>query len=788
MNKQNIRLALRNVTNNKLNSLIIISSLTLGLTTAFIIISWASFEFSYDGFHEKKDRIYRVLDHQVRQGQDEMFLAQVPEYLTNTFEKEIPDVELSTILLNAGSVQIIGDDKNIKIDKVYFSDHNLFEIFTLPFVYGDKNTCLSSTNKAVITKSTAQKLFGNKNPVGEAIKGENKTYTVSAVIEDIHDNSHLDFNMLVSVDARKPDWSRISGNHNASIYVLLKPNINVINLKEILREYTNRHFTRNPENYEIQFQPLCDLHLASSHTMWEMNKNKFDKKSVFILLAVALLILIVSAINFVNLTNVGYSKRNVEIGIKKINGAGSLSIVRQFLLENLLLIITAGILSVLIIFMVYPALSSNFFNNYTFNEIFNSKSLFVCLLIVFFLFSFTAIKPLYSHKSIPAISLISKKTGKNKFGSFNKFLVISQMATTTFLIVATLVILKQMYFIQNKNLGIDTEQVVIIPSIEDSREKMQPVKEELLRNAGIIDVTFSNLVIGQEFWRNSIRYEGQQDDQRIVIPYLLVDCDFMNFYDLKLVQGRFISSDYIDDIEGRSYIINESLARELGYNNPVGKEFRFSHSEHGRIVGVVKDFHFESMHENIEPMALYASKNELYKMSVKINAADISGALKILEDTWEKYKPNHPFEYQFLDDRFAQLYENDRKTTRLVSIFTMLAIVLSSLGLFGLISFTALQKTKEIGVRKVNGAKVSEILTMLNKDFIQWVAIAFFVATPIAYYAMNKWLESFAYKTTLSWWIFALAGLLALGIALLTVSWQSWRAATRNPVEALRYE
>ena len=194
---------------------------------------------------------------------------------------------------------------------------------------------------------------------------------------------------------------------------------------------------------------------------------------------------------------------------------------------------------------------------------------------------------------------------------------------------------------------------MIIPSIEDSREKMQPVKEELLRNAGIINVTFSNLVIGQEFWRNSIRFEGQEDDQRIVIPYLLVDCDFMNFYDLKLVQGRFISCDYIDDIEGRSYIINESLARELGYDNPIGKKFRFGHSEQGQIVGVVKDFHFESLHENIEPMALYASKNELYKMSVKINAADISGALKILEDTWEKYKPNHPFEYQFLDDRFC---------------------------------------------------------------------------------------------------------------------------------------
>jgi len=788
MNTKNIKIAFRNIIKNRLNSAIVVCSLSLGLAAAFVIMSWASFEFSYDKYHAKNDRIYRVLDHQVRKGQDDMFLAQVPEYLTNTFEEEIPEVELSTILLKTGDVWTKNNDKNIKINKVYYSDNNLFNIFSIPFIYGNKSTCLSSTNDAVITQTTARKLFGNENPVGKVIEGENKSYTINAVIEDIPDNSHLDFNMLVSVNERKANWSNMYGNHNASIYVLLKPNINVANLSQQLREYTNRHFTRNPEYYEIQFQPLSDIHLKSSHTMWEMNKNKFDSKNVYVLLAIALLILIVSAINFTNLTNVSYSKRNVEIGIKKINGAGTLAIVKQFMLENLLLIAIATIISGVIISLAYPVLSSHFFNAYSFNEVFNTKNLTICLLTLIFTFIITIIKPLHSQKSISALTLISKNNKKNNFGLFNNALVISQLVATVFLIVATLAIHKQMKFIQQKDLGIDTEQVVVIRSFDNHIDKIKTLREELQRNPDIIDVTASNKIIGQEFNRNTIKFEGQQDGEKIVVPLLTTDYNFAEFYNLKIMQGRSFGSEFVDDTEGRSYIINETLAKRLDYENPIGKRFRFSHSKQGQIVGVVKDFNFESLHQNIEPMAFYVSQTNLYQMSIKINAAHTSEALAFLEKTWKKYQPNRSFEYQFLNQEFAQLYENDVRTTRLISIFALLSIVLSSLGLFGLISFTALQRTKEIGIRKVNGAKISEVMTMLNRDFVKWVAIAFVIATPIAYYAMHKWLENFAYKTNLSWWIFVLAGALTTGIALITVSWQSWKTATRNPVEALRYE
>ena len=791
MSKGAYRLQVRNILRNRLNSVIIIICLALGLGAAFTIFSWAAYEYSYDSFNKNKDRIYRVLDHQSFKGQKELYIASVPEYLVNTFENEIPEIELSTILLNTGSFWIEKGRENIEIKDVCYSDDNLFNIFTLNFISGNPKTCLSSIDDAVITKSTADKLFGEENPVGKTIKPEGgQTFVVSAVIKDIPASSHLNFNMLVSIDRRRPQWNRNNGNHNASVYVLLKKGINANDLKDKLRRFTDKHFPWDKQNnFELQLQSLSDIHLNSDYTIWEMNKNKFNKTYVMVLILTAILLLVISSINFFNLTLVSLSKRKTEIGIRKINGSGRLPIIRHFLMENFILAGVASVIAVLIVVLFYPYLQVNFFNGYKFTDIFNFHSIVICLGVLVTIVLVTGIFPSATYTSLPSLSMLSgnieKRTGRK---SFNHTLVVSQLALTTLLIICTLGINKQMRYVRNIDLGVNTDQVLILPAVENIKKNYPVLKEELEKNPHILDVTASNCVIGQDFWRNSIMFEGQDAGSEYTVPYLITDFNFPEFYKMQLIKGRFFSKEFNIDTEGRGFLINESLAVEMGYDDPIGKKMRFGHTQMGEIIGVVKDFHYQSMHKPIEPMAFYVGSNELYNISVRVNRADIGGTLAYIEKEWKSFRPGRSFRYQFLDQEFANLYNNDTKTTRLVLLFTILSIMLSSLGLFGLISFVSEQKTKEIGVRKVNGARIYEIMAMLNKNYVIWGTTGFVFACPVAWYVTHKWLENFAYKTSLSWWIFALAGVLALGIALLTVSWQSWRVATKNPVEALRYE
>lgn len=788
MNTANIKLSIRNLLKNKLNSTIIILSLSLGLGAMFIISSWAVFEYSYDNFHRNKNRIYRVLDHQTFIGQDEQYLAQVPEYLVNTFEDEIPGIELSTILLHTGNF-LIGEGQNIvEISDVYYSESNLFEVFSIKFITGNPKTCLS-IGKAVITQQTAIKLFGKANPIGKTIKRGINNYLVSAVIEDLPVNTHLKFSMLLPIDERKPHWDVKNGNHNASVYVLLKKGINPVELSDNLHHFTNRHFTRNPDKYNIELQPLSDLHLNSGHTIWEMNKNKFNGTYVLVIILIAFLLVLIAAINSLNLTLVGFSKRKKEIGIRKINGSRKPQIVRQFLFEHFMLAGLACVLATLIIAYSFPYLRTNFLGEYQFNDLINVKTIFICLVMLTLLVLATGLFPSLSYSVLSPVSVLKGNiTKKLKQKSFSQILVLSQLIVTTFLIIVSLGIFKQMRYIRNKDLGLKTEQVLVLPSVENMNRNYPILKEELLKNPDILNVTASNRVVGEDFWRNTLKFEGQDPESRYVIPFLIVDNNFPEFYEIEPVQGHLFSKEATGDSAEQVFVINESLARELGFKDPIGKKMRFSHTPMGEIIGVVKDFHFQTLHKPIEPMAFYRGSEELYEISVKINPASANRILPFIEKTWKSFSPNYLYRYQFLDDQFAQLYGNDTKTTKLVLIFTILCIIISSLGLFGLISFVSEQKTKEIGVRKVNGAKISEIMAMLNKNYFVWGIVGFIIASPIGYYAVTKWLENFAYKTDLSWWIFAVAGAIALVIALVTVSLQSWRAATRNPVESLRYE
>jgi putative ABC transport system permease protein len=790
MYKNSLKLLFRNLLKNKLNSTIIILSLTLGLSSAFIVFSWAVFEYSYDNFHEKGERIYRVLNHQTPKGQGQKYLASVPEYLVNTFENEIPGIELSTVLVGVGSFWTNKGEANVEIKKVFYSDNNLFNLFSFKFLSGDPKTSLSRANSAVITKSVAEKLFGDANPLGKTIKrNRNKEYIISGIIDEVATNSHLKFNMLLSVEERKPNWDTNNGNHNAAIYVLLDKGVKVNDLRANLDLHLKKYLPWNIGTDKFELQPLKDLHLNSKHTIWELNWNKFDKKYVQILIVITFLILIISSINYFNLTIVGLSKRNTEIGIKKINGSNSWQIIRQFIIEHSFITGISCLLAILLVYYSFPYFQDNFFNGYKLSNVFSTLNTVLCISFIFILCLLAGLIPALFYSSASPILILSKRVySKTKGGTAKNTLVIFQLAFTTFLIIASIAILKQMHFIRNVDLGVNTAQIIALPTNDKIRKNYDLLKEELLKNPNVYSVSASSCGLGYNFWRNSINFEGQEPDSRYVIPYLITDFNFVDFYSMEIVEGRKFSKEMNLDRNGLGFIINESLARELGFENPVGKRMRFGHTREGEIIGVVKDFHYRSLHNPIEPMAFYTGEGPLLEIQAKLNTANIDETLGFINELWSEYRPDRPFTYQFMDSRFANLYEKETKMIKLVLLFSILSIVLSSLGLFGLISFVAELKTKEIGIRKVNGARIGEVMIFLSRNYLIWGLLAWTATIPASWYILNGWLENFAYKTSLNWWIYALAGVATMGIAVLSVSWQSWRAATRNPVEALRYE
>lgn len=540
----------------------------------------------------------------------------------------------------------------------------------------------------------------------------------------------------------------------------------------------------------FQLQPISDVHLKSVHINSEsMNSFKYDNRYLTIYLFTAFLILFIVCANFVNLSIVNLSKRHKEISVKKIIGSGKTTLIFQFVFETAALLIVSSIFAVIFLHFATP-IFENFLvrgQHVLFEKWYISASLMlgICVLVVLL----ACFYPVIILSSFTAIETLRNKFTPDKKGEKTRMsLTIGQFGITIALIVSLVIINKQVQYIASTNLGYNPDLTVVLPSSEYISGHLDVIKEDLLRNPSVNAVTYSSTHFAEGEWGNGYVYEGQPENKRQESNYVFVDNDFIDFYDIQMSKGYNFSSDLIKNNNSLFFIINETLAKQLNCEDAVGKHFRLYNTDWGIIVGVVADFNFQSLHEPIGPLVLVRNVIPYGRVSVKINSNNIQETLKFLESKWAVYEPGHTFNYTFLDQSLAQFYIKESNSAKIFVVLTLLSLVLSAMGLYGMITYMVEKRIKEIGIRKVNGAKISEILVLLNRDFLKWVAIAFVIATPIAYYAMYKWLENFAYKTELSWWIFALAGLLALGIALLTVSFQSWMAATRNPVEALRYE
>ncbi|MFC2136219.1 ABC transporter permease [Bacteroidota bacterium] len=810
MIKNYFKIALRNLLKYKGFSFINITGLAIGIACCIIILLFVQNEISYDTHFANSDRIYRmVLDGKL--GENEFKLAVSASPLAETMLRDFPEIENSARMFKAGFPVIRYEDKVFSEERYYWADSNFFDVFQLQFIYGDPNTALKDPNSVVITESTAKKYFGDENPMGKYLNSDNRNdYLITGVIRDIPENSHFHFDFVGSL-ARYPGLSENTSflGNNVYTYVLLKDSDSLERLSGKLQEGLRKYLApqvleatgvswedheKAGTRYEYTPQPIEDIHLYS-HLDYEIETNS-DVTYVYFFTIIAFLILGIACINFMNLSTAKSSGRAKEVGIRKTVGSNIRQLITQFLAESVVMSLIAVIFAVIIVQLLLPMFNElagkDLVMNY-FGSFWVIPSLILLAVLVgIFAGSYPAFF-LASFKPVAVLGGNVKRGAKGK--ALRSGLVILQFSVSIVLFIGMFIISDQLQYIQNRNLGFNKDQLIIIHKTDDIGRFMQSFKNDLSSHSSIISVSNSGTLPGLIFGSNAFtKKEGSSEDLRNIMT-MFADYDFADTFELEMIEGRYYSRERVVDTL-TSIVINEETARVFGLEKPyVGQQIvRMGNTPETSpvydIIGVVKDFNFESLHSEIRPLAigLFNSRGFGRYVSVRVNTMDLRNTLSYIEDSWGKYAGNQTFEYTFFDEDFAKLYASEERTGKLFTSFSILAIFIACLGLFGLAAFTAEQRTKEIGIRKALGANIGTILLLLTKEFTKWVLIANVIAWPIAFYVMNNWLEDFAFRIELSLWTFILSGAVALIIAIVTVSSQAFKAAVANPVNSLRYE
>jgi len=798
-----VKTAWRNIQRNKLFSFINILGLSIGIATFFVITLYVKNELSYDDFNKNADDIARVIfQANINGGKINESVTMAP--VAQTMKNDFPQVLDATRILNDGTPKITYKDKAFKDDHFAYVDPNFFSIFTLPMIEGDAKTALAQPNTVVITETTAKKYFGNEDALGKSIALENvsQPYKITGVIKDVPDNSHFHFDMFASMegrpDAKSDSW--MGGSFHT--YLLLRPGANLQQMEtrfpEMVKKYMGPQiqqamglsldqFITKGNSLGFKLQKLTDIHLHSD------TNNEFEPGGnamyVYIFGGVALFMLIVACINFINLSTAGASKRAKEVGIRKVIGSGRWQLIKQFLSESILLALFAVIVAFVLAQAALPA-----FNHISEEHLRITLQPVLILTGLGLIVGFIAgLYPAFYLSSFRPVSVLKGKVAaSHKSFGLRSALVVFQFFISVALIIGTIVVYRQMKFMQNKDLGFDKDHIITIPNSYVLGKNEKVFEQEMLKYPGIVNATLSNYKpVGPSDYNNALAYP-QGNDQLIVdgVDYH-VDEQYIPTLGMKMIAGRNFSKDFASDTT--AIILNETAAKALGWNDQtaVGKTVIRQNSDRGtnvpfHVIGVVKNFNFKSLHEAISP--LFMSLQPESGLIFRIKTADVAGLLASMQKEWDKYNSGEAFTYNFMDDLFDKTYSTEAKTGTILNIFSLMIILVAGLGLFGLVTYTAEQRTKEIGIRKVLGASVSQITEMLSKDFLKLVLLASLIAFPVAWWGMNKWLQSFAYRINISWWIFAVAAISALLIALITVSFKAVKAALANPANSLRTE
>ncbi len=794
MFKNYLKIALRNLKVHKAYSFINIFGLAIGMACFILIILWVQYELSYDRYHTNADRIYRV-------AQEISYIntvdARTSAPLVNVLVQEFPEVEAAARVVKFYETLVYSDNQAFFEKDVLFADPQIFTLFSFSLTRGDKNTALRDPYSVVISEHIAQKYFGMEDPLGQTLKCNALTcdfeLTVTGVFESIPFNSHFTGDFIVHFETQENILGRVLvwGNNAYHTYVLLRNGANANALEE---KFESTNFTKYSGGYDLHdyhLQPLTDIHLRS-HLVGEIEPTS-DIKTVRLFSFIALLILGVACINAINLATARASSRLKEVGLRKVIGGQRTQLIRQFLTESMLLTSLAFLAALAIIGLILP-----WFQTFVERPVqflpFQNASLLAALLFVLILTGvLCGAYPAWMLSAFRPASLFRKYASGRRAGLIiRNVLVIFQFSVSIVLIICTLVAKDQFRFLRNRDMGYDRSHIVTLP-IADSRlvANLQSLRTELKRNPRIINASISACLLDNIRFRMDAAKPKRSNGDNYSFYTLDTDDAFVDLYGMEIVQGRSFSQNFATNQDG-AFLINETAANALEWDDPVGQEMRLGGNRRGRIVGIVKDFHIQSMYQPVEPLVIYL-KNDSQMwywryLSVKIRPENIPSTLNFIEETLHRFAPNYPFEYSFFDDVFDRTFKADQKMGSLFSAFASIAILIACLGLFGLASFSAQKRVKEIGIRKVLGASVPGIVILLGREFLKWFLMANVMAWPVGYVVMNRWLQNFAYRINIDWWTFLLAGMMALLIALLTISYQSIKAATANPVDSLRYE
>jgi len=799
--KNYFKIAFRNMFRQKGYSFLNILGLAIGMAASLLILLYVRHELSYDGYHRDAGRIFRIALEGHWGGRD-FNVAVVPAVTAKTMIADFPEVEDAVRFRQHGSYIVQYKEQSFREQRVVFTDTTFFQLFSIPLLKGNMESVLSAPYSMALSRRTAEKYFRDENPLGKTLKLDNsQDYLVTGVFEEIPDNTHFHFDILLSLESLKESRDPTWFGQDFVTYLRLSPGVDPTALEAKFPQMLEKHMwpqfskalgkpAAESMSIKLYLQPLKSIHLHSD-LVAELGPNS-DIRLIYIFSTIAFFILIIAAINFMNLATARASGRAKEVGVRKVLGLQRRQLVLQYLTESILLSSLSMILAVGVAALALKPFNQISGKSIDISGIFLHGMplylIFVAVLTGFLAGSY----PAFFISAFQPIQVLRKKTKIGlKSGTPRSVLVVFQFTASIVLIIGTTVVFKQLRFIQNKNLGFDKEQVLILDNAYLLGEQAISFKDTMKTYPQFVNGSISGYLPVPSSRTNSVVLpDGDLDVEHATsFQAWIVDYDYFDTLGLKLAQGRFFSRQFSTD--DKAAVINQAAARQFNWSDPVGRRLGLAANPKDiqpyKVIGVVEDFHFESLRKTVGPLVMYLG-NSRGNISFRLKTQDIAIAVGLLESQWKEFLPNQPFEYSFLDERFEQMYRTEQRTGKIFAIFAGLAIFISGLGLFGLAAFTAEQRTKEIGIRKVMGASVAQIIFLLSTGFTKWVVFANLISWPIAYYAMSRWLQNFAYRIDMNIWIFVLSGTISLLFALFPVSFQSIKSATANPVDAIRME
>ncbi|MFK7952404.1 MAG: FtsX-like permease family protein [Ekhidna sp.] len=796
MLKNYLKSAWRNLMKYKGFSTINILSLSLGMAACMVIFLFIKDELSFDGFNSKKESIYRLCEVQSFPGTNTQNVALSMSGMGPTMMEEFPEIENFTRYQVFGEQLFQVNDKKILIGGIAGVDYNFLEIFDYPLIHGDKTTALDEKWHVVISEELAIKLFGRVDVLGETFIANEDQHIVSGVMENVPDNSHLQFDFLINMKSinSNADFDNFFGYNNINTYFVLNDAADLSSMAERYPQYMIDHISEDiNDTYKLFLQPLADVHLASTDIEHDYNNHrKFNGAYIDIFILVGIFILIIATLNFMNLTTARASNRAKEVGVRKAIGAMKGQLFNQFIVESLLLSTLALAFAIIIAFLSLPLLNNLIDRQLDLLHLFTNLKIAVIIISSTFILGILAglYPSLYLSSFRPVIVLKGFKSYEKK-SYFRSSLIVIQFSLALGMIVCTLVVLQQLMFMKDTDIGFSKDHIVLVELNSEASGQYEQMKKRLQEESNILGVTASGQRLGNNFHQWGFKVLKDTGIVDVVPSNIYVDYDYLDVYDINLVAGRNFSRDFSTD-EGNAYIINQAFADDLGFENAVGERAAhgwYADDSLGTIIGVTENFNFNSLHYQVNNLSIVVHSDWGYnEMSVKINGENVAQSIQDIERVYNEFVVDYPIKYEFLDDHIQKLYESDQQMGSVITIIAVLSIFIGCMGLFGLASISIQRRIKEVGIRKVMGASIIELMTILSKNFALMILIAFVIATPVTFVFLSSWLENFAYRIEINPLIFILGGFLALIIALSTISYHVLKAARANPVNSLKCE